>query len=48
MVENCREFQVRALAERLRHESEKEEADLELAWLAHRVAELAPGPIRHA
>ncbi len=42
LVENCREFQVRALAERLRHESEKEAADLELEQLAHRVAELAP------
>jgi len=44
LVENCREFQVRALAEHLRHESEKEAADLELAQLAHRVAELAPAP----
>ena len=44
LVENCREFQVRALAERLRHESEKEEADGELARLASRVAELAPAP----
>ncbi len=44
LVENCREFQVQALAERLRQESEKEEADraLELAQLASRVAELAP------
>jgi transcriptional regulator with XRE-family HTH domain len=50
LVENCREFQVRALAERLRDESEKEEADraLELAQLARRVAELAPGPSRHS
>jgi transcriptional regulator with XRE-family HTH domain len=46
LVENCREFQVRALAERLRHESEQEAADgaLELAQLASRVAELAPAP----
>ena len=44
LVESCREFQVLALAERLRHESEREAADraLELAQLAHRVAELAP------
>jgi transcriptional regulator with XRE-family HTH domain len=50
LVENCREFQVWALAERLRHESEKEEADrgLELAQLASRVAELAPGPSRRS
>ena len=41
LVESCREFQVQALAERLRHESEKEEAAraLELARLARRVAE---------
>ena len=45
-MENCREFQVRALAERLRQESEQEAADraLELAQLARRVAELAPAP----
>jgi transcriptional regulator with XRE-family HTH domain len=45
LVENCREFQVWALAERLCHKSEKAEVDsaLELARLAHRVAELAPG-----
>jgi transcriptional regulator with XRE-family HTH domain len=46
LVESCREFQLWSLAERLCHESEAlasgEEA-LELARLALRVAELAPG-----
>jgi transcriptional regulator with XRE-family HTH domain len=44
LVESCREFQVWALAERLCEESEKAvDRALELARLAHRVAELAPG-----
>jgi transcriptional regulator with XRE-family HTH domain len=45
LVESCREFQVWALAERLRHESETAVADHapELARLAYRVAELAAG-----
>jgi transcriptional regulator with XRE-family HTH domain len=47
LVESCREFQVWSLAERLCHESEEAASDradraLELARLAHRVAELGP------
>ena len=48
LVESCREFQLWSLAERLCRESEQALPDrpdhaLELARLAHRVAELAPG-----
>jgi transcriptional regulator with XRE-family HTH domain len=48
LVESAREFQIWSLAERLCHESEDAASDradraLELARLAHRVAELAPG-----
>jgi tetratricopeptide (TPR) repeat protein len=48
VVEGAREFQIWSLAERLCHESEEAASDradraLELARLAHRVAELAPG-----
>jgi tetratricopeptide (TPR) repeat protein len=48
LVESAREFQLWSLAERLSHESEEAASDradraLELARLAHRVAELAPG-----
>jgi transcriptional regulator with XRE-family HTH domain len=48
LVESCREFQIWSLAERLCQECEEELPDrpdraLELARLAHRVAELAPG-----
>jgi transcriptional regulator with XRE-family HTH domain len=47
VVEDAREFQIWSLAERLCHESEEAASDradraLELARLAHRVAELAP------
>ena len=47
LVESAQEFQLWALAERLCHESEEAASDradraLELARLAHRVAELAP------
>jgi transcriptional regulator with XRE-family HTH domain len=48
LVESCREFQLWSLAERLCRESEealpaRPDQALELARLAHRVAELAPG-----
>ena len=48
VVEDAREFQLWSLAERLCHESEEAASDradraLELARLAHRVAELDPG-----
>jgi transcriptional regulator with XRE-family HTH domain len=48
LVESCREFQLWSLAERLCRESEealpgRPDRALELARLAHRVAELAPG-----
>ena len=48
VVEGAREFQIWSLAERLCNESEEAASDradraLELARLAHRVAELAPG-----
>jgi tetratricopeptide (TPR) repeat protein len=48
LVESSEEFQLWSLAERLCHESEEAASDradraLELARLAHRVAELAPG-----
>ncbi len=48
LVESSQEFQLWALAERLCHESEEAASDradraLELARLAHRVAELTPG-----